>query len=284
MITGIDPRMKKYLGILFSLLFIFGCERPKGFTIKKITSYYEPSDQWEAAHTLSDGILLKILDQPYIYLGSGNHTYAFESFDGKFVIKFFKQKHMNVQSPFLSKEKIEKRKNEREESFTSYMIAYRHLKEETGLLFLHLNKTNHLGISLKLIDQHGKSMEINLDDMEFLIQKRAVLAFDHLGTLIDQGAYGDALIGIRSLLSVVAKRNQMGIYDKDLQFFKNFGFINNQAVEVDIGEFKMGIDVPNTYEELLRLSYQISEFVSEKAPGLVSVVENEMNEVISQYQ
>ena len=59
---------------------------------------------------------------------------------------------------------------------------------------------------------------------------------------------------------------------------------NNQAVEVDIGEFKMGIDVPNTYEELLRLSYHISEFVSEKAPGLVSVVENEMNEVISQYK
>ena len=78
--TGIDPRMKKYLAILFSLLFIFGCERYKGFTIKKITSYYEPSDQWEAAHTLSDEILLKILDQPYMYLGSGNHTYAFESF------------------------------------------------------------------------------------------------------------------------------------------------------------------------------------------------------------
>ncbi|MCB1071680.1 MAG: hypothetical protein KDK96_01110 [Chlamydiia bacterium] len=276
--------MKKYLGILFSLLFLFGCERPKGFTLKKITSNYEPSEKWEVTPTLSEETLLKILDQPYIYLGSGNHTYAFESFDGKFVIKFFKQKHMRIQTPFLSQAKIEKRKNEREESFNSYIIAYTHLKEETGLLFLHLNKTNHLGISLKLIDQHGTSTEINLDEMEFLIQKRASLAFDYLGTLIEHGAYGDALIGIRSLLNVVAKRNQMGIYDKDLQFFKNFGFINGQAVEIDIGEYKIGVDVPNTYEELLRLSYQISEFVGEKAPALVSVVESEMNEIISQYK
>lgn len=276
--------MKKYLGTLFLLLLLFGCERDKGFTLKKITSYYEPSGQWEIAQILSAETLLKILDQPYIYLGSGNHTYAFESFDGKFVIKFFKQKHMRIQSPFLSKEKIEQRKNEREESFTSYMIAYRHLKEETGLLFLHLNKTDHLGISLKLIDQHGSSMEVNLDEMEFLIQKRAVLAFEYLETLIERGAYGDVLIRIRSLLDVVAKRNQMGIYDKDLQFFKNFGFINNHAVEIDIGEFKIGVDVPNTYEELLRLSYQISEFIREKAPGLVSVVENEMDEFISQYK
>lgn len=276
--------MKKHLVITFSLLLLFGCERSKGFTLKKITSYYEPSDRWNVTNALSDETLLKIVNQPYIYLGSGNHTYAFESSDGKYVIKFFKQKPMRIQSPFLSKAKIEKRKEEREKSFNSYMIAYEYLKEETALLYLHLNKTDHLGVNLTLIDQHGSSFDVSLDVMEFLVQKKATLAFEHLGRLIEQGAYVEALISVRSLLKVVAKRNQMRIYDKDLQFFKNFGFLDNQAIEIDIGEFKLGVDVSNTYEELTRLSYQISEFVTEKAPEFTSIVENEMNEEISQYQ
>lgn len=260
-----------------------GCERPKGFTIKKITSFYESSDQWNVDHILSDTALSKILDQPYTYLGSGNHTYAFESFDGKFVIKFFKQKHMRIQTPFLSKTTIKKRIREREESFNSYLIAYKHLQEETGLLYLHLNKTGHLGIVLKLIDQHRDSVEINLDEMEFLIQKRGTLAFDHLEKLIEQGAYEDALSGICSLFKLIAKRNQMGIYDKDLQFYKNFGFIHGEAIEIDIGELKTGVEVPSTQEELLSISYQISEFIREKAPEFLPAVEIEMKKEISQY-
>ena len=276
--------MKKSILLILSLLLMVGCQRLKGFTLKKITSHHAPSTKWDSPPSLSEKELLAMLAQPYTYLGSGNHTYAFVSQDGLYVIKFFKQKHMRTQSLFLSKDKIEKRTLEREESFASYKIAYDHLKEETGIVYLHLNKTDHLGMMLTLIDQHKNPTEVNLDEMEFLIQRKGVLAFEHLGNLIQREAYDEALNAITSLLEVVAKRNQRGIYDKDLQFFKNFGFIGNQAIEIDICEFKLEEKVPNIYEELTRLSYQIRDFVREEAPGFAPEVEIIMNKEISKYR
>ncbi len=276
--------MKKPLLLFLSLLFLSGCQRPKGFTLKKVTSYHSPSPKWETTTSISEKELFDILDQPYTYLGSGNHTYAFVSQDGLYVMKFFKQKHMRTQGLFLSSEKLKKRAQEREESYVSYKIAYEHLKEETGTIYLHLNKTDHIGMTLTLIDQEKNPTQINLDEMEFLIQKKGVLAFEHLGNLIRKKAYDEMFHAVTSLLQVVAKRNQKGIYDKDLQFFKNFGFLGNHAIEIDIGEFKWGEEVPNVYEELTRLSYQIREFVREEAPDFAPKVESMMNKEISKYR
>lgn len=276
--------MKKYILPILSLLLLVGCERSKGFTLKKITSQYAPIVKWNTIDVPSKVELKAMLNQPFFYLGSGNHTYAFVSSDGLYVIKFFKQKHMRTQSYFLSKEKILRRTQEREESFASYKIAYEQLKEETGLLYLHLNKTSRLGITLTLIDQHENHIKVNLDKIEFLIQKKGILAFEHLGHLIDEKAYEEALSAIISLLGVVAKRNQMGIYDKDLQFFKNFGFIENQAIEIDIGEFKLNKKVPKVSSELRTLSYQIRDFVREKSPEFESAVEITINKEIDKYK
>ena len=71
------------------------------------------------------------------------------------------------------KEKIERRKKERLSSFTSYKIAYDLLPKDAALIFLHLNKTSCLNRLLKVIDQHGRSYTVNLDEMEFLVQKKA---------------------------------------------------------------------------------------------------------------
>lgn len=258
--------MKKITLLIASLFLIAGCERSKGFTLGKVTSSYSADARWEVYNDLSEEELTTLFTGPYTYLGSGNHTYAFESPDGKAVIKFFKQKHMRVQSPFISSKTKERRKAEREESFSSYKLAFEKLREETGLLYLHLNPTSHLQQTLTLIDQHGEELKVNLDEMEFLIQKKATLSFKHLEKLFSEGAYDKALLSIRSLLHLVAKRNQMGIYDKDLQFFKNFGFIENDAVEIDIGEFRLGKNVLPTDEELEELSFQLKEFIQQKAP------------------
>ncbi len=269
--------------LLFLVLLAAGCSRPQGFTLKKITSYHSPEMRWEVSSSLSEEKLEAIFNQSYTYLGSGNHTYAFASKDGKYVIKFFKQKHMKTQSwvdylplpakrLFYPMEKVKRREKERKESFTSYKIAYEKLREETGLLYLHLNQGTHLGYRLTLIDQWGKPLEVNVDEMEFLVQKRATLAFDHLKALLGKGEKKRALKAINSLLEVVAKRNQKGIYDKDLQFFKNFGFLNDQAIEIDIGEFKEDAPPTPTADELQTLSYQIRDFVQEHDPEFVEEV------------
>src|SRR5258706_12163985 len=63
----------------------------------------------------------KILTEPFSFLGSGGQCYAFVSKDEKYVLKFFKQKANPC--PL----------------FNSCKIAYETLKEETGMLALHLN-------------------------------------------------------------------------------------------------------------------------------------------------
>lgn len=276
--------MKKIILVMSSFLLIVGCERSKGFTLSKVTSSYQKDPRWEVKNDLSESELSNLFTGPYSYLGSGNHTYAFVSSDGKVVIKFFKQKHMRVQSPLISSKTKARRKMEREESFSSYLLAFEKLREETGLLYLHLNPTNHLHQTLTLIDQQGKKLTVNLDEMEFLIQKKATLSFDHLEKLFSEGAYDKALLSIRSLLHLVAKRNQMGIYDQDLQFFKNFGFIENDAIEIDIGEFRVGKNVRKADEELEELSFQLKNFIKQKAPEFSSIATSIIDQDIKSYR
>lgn len=276
--------MKQILLIFLIFSLLAGCGRSKGFTLRKITSSYGADPRWDVESDLSPQDLATLLQGPYTYLGSGNHTYAFVSADEKTVIKFFKQKHMRVQAPFLSSETKLRRTKERHESFSSYLLAYEKLRPETGLLYLHLNPTHHLHQMVTLIDQQGKEHRVNLDEMEFLLQKKATLSFDHLNQLFSEGAYDKAISSICSLLHLVAKRNQMEIYDKDIQFYKNFGFIENQAVEIDIGEFRTGRNLRTTREELQELSFQLKDFIQESSPEFTAIANFVIDKEIENYR
>ncbi|WP_316357436.1 hypothetical protein [Candidatus Neptunichlamydia sp. REUL1] len=287
--------MKKWLLVFSIIAFSIGCDRPKGFTLKKITSYHAPAPEWEVENSMSQRELASLIGSKCHYLGSGNHTYAFVSDDGEIVIKFFKQKQMRTKTwadslsipakrIFYPTGKIDRRMKERQDSFSSYKLAFEKLPEETGILYLHLNKTDNLNLSLTLIDQNGATLEISLDEMEFLIQKKATLVFQHLKNLYKKGQSKEAEKAIISLFEIVASRSQKGIYDKDLQFFKNFGFVNKQAIEIDIGEFRTNQDPNPTYEELKILSYQIRDFLKMHAPKHLSEVESKIAEQIEQYK
>lgn len=287
--------MKKWLLVFSIIAFSSGCERPKGFTLKKITSHHDPAPEWEVENEMSRGELASLFGAPCHYLGSGNHTYAFVSDDGQVVIKFFKQKHMRtktwadslsipIKRIFYPMGKIDRRMKERQDSFSSYKLAFENLPEETGILYLHLNKTDTLNLSLSLIDQNGGALEVSLDEMEFLIQRKATLVFHHLKDLYKKGQSMEAERAILSLFDIVARRSQKGIYDKDLQFFKNFGFVNNRAIEIDIGEFRINQPPNPTYEELKILSYQIRDFLKMHAPKHLSEVENKIADQIEQYK
>ena len=287
--------MKKWFLIISLVIFSVGCDRPKGFTLKKVTSLHAPVPEWESKPGMSRKKFAALMNQPFHYLGSGNHTYAFGSEDEQVVIKFFKQKHMKTKSwvdylplplkrIFYPMGKIHRRIRERQDSFRSYKLAYEQLQKETGLLYLHLNKTDNLDLFLHLIDQNGHLLKISLDEMEFLVQQKALLSFHHLKSLYQAGRSNEAKEAIFSLFDLVAKRIQKGIYDKDLQFFKNFGFVGNQAIEVDVGEFRTDIPPNPTYDDLKLLSYQIRDFLKMHAPKHLSEVEDPLNIYIEQYK
>ena len=81
---------------LFASLFLYVnfIKRTKGFCLKKIVSYHEYHPKWDIGPLTSEqeSLLNEISSQTFRYLGSGKECYAFESEDGKLVLKFFKQK------------------------------------------------------------------------------------------------------------------------------------------------------------------------------------------------
>lgn len=278
------------LCILFISISFQGCSRIQGFTLKKIQSNHPYNPQWDIKVSTDLTVLVnEILSQPFFYLGSGNYCYAFGSSDGKYVLKLLKQKHMDTHNwkHFLlyEKDKIKQKTRTREASFSSYKIAYEELKNETGLIFLHLNKTTNLKKLVSITDQNGLSYQINIDGFEFLIQKKALIGYTYLDDLIQKGLIDESMDQIYSLLSLIVKRGKKGIFDKDMQFFKNFGFSENQPIEVDIGEFRRNPAQKNPEvikSEVLETSKQLILWINEHYPILLPQVETQIQKVVNE--
>lgn len=280
---------------LVSISFTGFTKRPKGFTVKKIQSFHKPCEKWDVSNEISTDSINKILEQPFTYLGSGNHCYAFLSDDSKYVLKFFKQKHMSKRIwqnylPLPEKmnvfraSRIKKHQKEREKAFSSYKLAYEHLKEETEIVYMHLNKTTHLKKPLHIIDQHGTTHQLNADNLEFLLQKKADVGYTLISKLMKQSKLEEATDKLISFLEVVVKRAKKGIFDRDIQFYKNFGFINGKAVEIDIGEFKYCTECKSSSmqkNELLAASEQIKEWLHCNYPNLEPKFQEKVEEILN---
>ena len=252
-----------------------------GFTVKKITSKYPVQNEWKAEG--DEEFAKEVLTQTFTYLGSGNHTYVFASEDGEYILKFFKQKHMCIQSLLpQAKEKKERRKKERKSSYESYKIAYEALPDLTGTLYLHLSKSSHLQKKINLIDQHGKVHKLSADQMEFLIQRRAQVGFTYIHELLEKKQKDKALSALCAYLTLIKKRAKMGFSDSDRQLYKNYGFINGIPIELDIGDFayddKAALPI-NIAKELKEVSAQILDFVSTYAPELTQELKKRLEKL-----
>ncbi|HSX11969.1 MAG TPA: hypothetical protein VLF61_00570 [Rhabdochlamydiaceae bacterium] len=215
--------------------------------MNRIFSDHPFDPEWEVSDQTSPETLLS---QPFYFLGSGVQYYAFVSEDQKTVLKIVKPYHLCpnfILSPFP--QVLAKRKKRLDAIFQSAKIAYEELKEETGLHFLHLNRTAGKYPHIKLYDKLGICHEVSLDDTAFALQKKADAYFSHtdLRSMIDQ------------TIALIRHRCEKGIACSDAVLSKNFGFSGEQAMEIDIGSF--------TRNPLLAKPYAIQrELLFETAP------------------
>ena len=273
---------------ILSLLLTTSCSSPftrsKGFCIDKITSNHRPNAMWEAPFPEEDKswLLNEVLGQEYTYLGSGKQCYAFESCDHKYVIKFFKQKHMDFSRlrdrvPLASRRAKRKKKRElREKTYQSYLLAYKALKEETGLIYLHLTKSDTLHKTLRIQDIQGNTHKLALDQMEFLIQQKAKPIFPTFKTLIKTGQLTKAKARIDAILTLIETRCAKGIIDDDVNCEKNLGFYGDRAIEIDTGEFSMGYIAPTYKLEARRAVRDLLGFLTEESPELALYLQDRL--------
>lgn len=235
-----------------SLIFIarFAVKKTDGFSILAISSDRPFEERFiTRAPSFEEQTLLETaFNQPYHYFGCGGQAFAFFSQDGNYVIKFFKQRLFRpsyvlnaIPLPkFLHRFRNKrnwKRRDKLERDFFSYKVAYEQLQEQTGIIYSHLQKTTHLQKRIEVIDRLGIHHFLNLDQFDFVVQKRAERVYDKIDSLMRTGMLQEAEQGISEVFQLIITRAKLGFRDRDPNIRTNCGFIGAKAVKIDVGRF-----------------------------------------------
>ncbi len=218
-----------------------------GFKPSKVRGHLPESPAWEVGF---DPALLELFKQPYTYIGKGSQCYVFESKDREWAIKFFRSDHFDS-------------KHEVFPLFDAVSMAYQHLKEETGLIYIHLNQTQLNLPVLVCKDAIGRSYRLPLDELRFAVQKKAkpfqaVLKEalsdpDQMRKRLDQ------------FIDLLLQRTAKGIFNADPSLSRNFGFLEQRAIEIDVGNFTT--KAPHSREdEIERYMSRLRSFLKKVAP------------------
>jgi hypothetical protein len=243
------------------------------FNIPKVSSTLTYRSDWELAplNEKESKQLNEILDQKFTYLGKGAQCWAFVSADDKYVIKFLKHyRRLSEDKDYL------------ERTFRSYKIAYEVLRSETGITYAHLNKTQSLHKTITVHDERGRRHHIDLDNMEFLIQKKGERVYPRLKHLMKTGQVKHAKRLLSNIIQLVVACSNKGIKVRDPLLRKNGGFFKDQAVFLDVGSFVPDQSLQSReghYREVVRVMRKIMPWLEDNYPELANHVTKEIEKL-----
>ncbi|MBI3508978.1 MAG: hypothetical protein HY069_05040 [Chlamydiia bacterium] len=182
------------------------------------------------------------LAQPFFYLGRGRQSFVFESQDHKYVLKLprldrYRTKlWMRCLAKNWARASTARKEMRKAFVFNSFQIAAQELREETALLYLHLGKTEHLP-KLLLHDRMGRSFFIPLNDQMFVLQRKIPLAFPLLKEHLAQKDARSSQEMVDKFLDLLLIRAKKRIFNRDSNFFANFGYAEGKFYQIDLGSF-----------------------------------------------
>jgi hypothetical protein len=214
---------------------------PEGFSEDKISSSLPVYPEWTIPVPAESEQIKAILGSRFKFLGEGAQAFAFESADGKYVLKFFKMRRFSPSmADYLCPHVVRRRLKNLRWVFNGYKIAYENFRKDTGLVFIHLAKTDYLKQKAIIIDDKGVEHQIDLDKTEFVLQEKAELLFDRLAKLHKAGDRQGVQKSIGAVLELVKRRIDQGYADRDKGVSNNFGFVGERAIQLDIGRLYKG--------------------------------------------
>lgn len=240
------------------------------FRLANMTYEIPHHPEWEipALTTGEKQQLDQVLDQPFYYLRKGAQSYVFTSGDGKYVLKFFKFKHLKPSLfyrllppiyPFKSYVTKEEERKERvlNSVFIGHRLSYDLHKNETGLLFIHLNRTDNLQRSVTVYDKLGFAHTIDLDPIVFLVQEKGETLRTVMNTLLKTDQVDLAKQRVRQVFDLYLSEYHKGIYDHDHGVMHNVGFVGEKPIHLDVGKMTLDerLKEPSVYSADLRLIY-----------------------------
>ena len=263
-------------------------KKRQGFCYEKIHSEDGYNSRWDFGppSKRQQTLLDQISCQPFTLLGSGKNCYAFVSDDGKIVVKFFKQKRLQGKRllPHLPIPKVVQAFRQeilsthhlkKDALYQSYQIAYERLFEQTGILYLHLTKTKGLNRTIHLKTPKGKSLILELDDLEFLIQKRGFSVFDTMKKYPEKRKKI-----IVSILDLIVQISQQRIGNRLVNCEADLGVLQEKVIQIGVGKFYPSIRKSLTKEELETKTLPIKTFLETIDPKLIPYLEEQIQCVL----
>lgn len=248
---------KIYVGFAFFLFFIslflgidrFAHRQSHCFTLDKIHSHQAYSPSWDIAPLAEAerAQLDHILSQKFTYYSKGSQAFVFLSEDKQYILKFLKQGKLRPKSwlcyiplsfnPYYQEYLFKKKKCEA--TFSACKTAFEELKSETGLLYVHLNHTRDLNKTVTIYDKNHKQHTVALDKTCYYVQKRAQLIYSRIAELMHNKDVEGAKQIITSVFSLIDHLGKKGVVDNDPILRKNFGLIDDVAVQIDVGKLRI---------------------------------------------
>ncbi len=259
------------------------CHRAtKGFRVQNIVTPPSNASKGEQKEATPSHIR-DLLQQPFHFLGSGGQFYAFASEDGLHVLKVFKQHRMHIPSWLKTLPLPQKLQQEwdfyvrqiahrKEKILSSCIIAATELKEETGTIYSHLNPTSDLQYPITILDNLSIAHELDADQLQFILQKRAILVEERIDQLMQEGKVEEAVASLCAIVELTISRCQKGIADDDPVISRNFGFVDGRAVEIDLGSYSRDPFMarsPAMNRELYFECQQLQGWLENRYPALV---------------
>lgn len=298
-----SPKIRVFVWLGIAALAVFALARvyyraTDDFRIANMTYEIPHHKEWEIdpLNPAEKEKLDHILSQKFFYIGKGAQSYAFGSEDQKYVLKFFKFKHLKPSlfvnllppiPPFKSyKEQQTLRKQKKLDSvFTGYRLAYGVHKEQSGIIFAHLNKTNDLHRQVTVVDKIGLEQKIDLDPIVFVVQEKARTMRTVMTDLLSHGELTLAQYRIDQIFDLYLSEYQKGVYDRDHGVMHNTGFVGDKPIHLDVGKLTHDESMKNPdvwQKDIEKIARKINLWISVNYPKVHQGFSNEMEGRLSQ--
>lgn len=238
----------------------------------------------------------QILEQQFDYIGKGAQSYAFGSADGKYVLKFFKFKHLRP-TPWLDllpegifteyrQSQTKRKKRKLENVFAGYRLAFERHRTDSGLIYVHLNRTKDQFPTVTVLDKLGLKHKIDLDQVVFILQERAETMNAVIHHHLQQGDVIGAIGKIDAVFALYMQEYAKGIFDNDHGVMRNVGFVGNRPIHIDVGKLKQNpeIKVQQNYAKDLdmvakRMSVRLKVNEADSYPELKKHIEARISQL-----
>jgi len=229
----------------------------QGFRVSKL--YFDCPNQigWDIP---LDPTIHAALQKKYRFLGKGMQSYVFTSDDGEYVIKLFR--FDKLESP-----------QQCQNFFAACTIAHNLLSEETGLLYLHLNLSEGNLPILHCTDAIGRKYHLPLDNLRFALQKKALPLTDTLVKASKNPV--DMKNRIDQFVHLLNERSKKRVLNSDGNLKRNFGFLEDRAIELDFGNFVIDEET-DSLDETKKFALQLRKWLEKNAPDWVAYLDERL--------